>query len=273
MDRRIGEMAARRNHEISLKRGILYASLLIMTLSVSAQDTGRVICEGTRLLGVPYVAHTLETGDTEKLVISKEGVDCTTFVEYVLALSLSAPGSEEDLRKKLQSIRYRNGIIDGYTSRLHYVTEWIENGVQYGHFTDISRQHCHDSLRISLHFMSTHPELYRQLSSPQNLCQIKEIEMRISGRTVLYLPQEKLPAAGLEWIHHGDIIAITTDIDGLDIAHMGFAYYQNGMLKLLHASSSEKKVVISRTSLRNLLDNNRKFTGIRVLRPCLGVSQ
>lgn len=44
---------------------------------------------GLSFLKTPYVAHTLEVNDEEKLVVNFDEVDCTTFVEYVLALSLS----------------------------------------------------------------------------------------------------------------------------------------------------------------------------------------
>ena len=42
-----------------------------------------------KLIGRPYVAHTLE-GDTEKLTINIDQLDCTTFVENVLAMYLCA---------------------------------------------------------------------------------------------------------------------------------------------------------------------------------------
>ena len=37
---------------------------------------------------------------------------------------------------------------------------------------------------------------------------------------------------------NGDIIAITTKMPGLDIAHVGIAEYKEGKLHLLHASST-----------------------------------
>ena len=40
----------------------------------------------------------------------------------------------------LQKIRYRDGVIDGYTSRLHYTSDWIENGVRQGFLEDVTAQ-------------------------------------------------------------------------------------------------------------------------------------
>lgn len=79
-----------------------------------------MLANAQTFIDVPYVAHTLETDGEEDLVINCDEVDCTTFVEYVLALSLpSASGnkmSESDFAANLQRIRYREGKIDGYTS-------------------------------------------------------------------------------------------------------------------------------------------------------------
>lgn len=54
--------------------------------------TGSGQCHAEIRIELPqnsYVAHTLEVNDEEKLVVNFDEVDCTTFVEYVLALSLS----------------------------------------------------------------------------------------------------------------------------------------------------------------------------------------
>lgn len=46
-----------------------------------------MLTNGRMFIGTPYVAATLERGDEEQLIINREEVDCTTFVEYVLAHS------------------------------------------------------------------------------------------------------------------------------------------------------------------------------------------
>ena len=42
---------------------------------------------GRQLLGVPYVAKTLEKNKSEQLIVNLRQLDCTTYVETVLALS------------------------------------------------------------------------------------------------------------------------------------------------------------------------------------------
>lgn len=243
----------------------------------------------TSYLGTPYVANTLEKDGEESLIINLKEVDCLTLVEYTLAQALCFNFSSQEkepsnsLKKdsspvdsssdvspfahNLQKIRYRNGIIDGYPSRLHYTSDWIDNGIRQGFLQDITAEHSPNTLTLSLSYMSTHPQLYKKLAnSPENVARMAEQEKAITGKVVHWLPKSKLPEAGLPWIKDGDIIAITTKLPGLDIAHMGIAKYVDGNLHLLHASSTLGKVVISDEPLNHILNNKKSWTGIRVIR-------
>ena len=71
-------------------------------------------------LNTPYESSTLETGDEEQLVVNLRAFDCMTFVESCFALSMAIRSENPDFhtfKKFLQTIRYRDGIISGYTSR------------------------------------------------------------------------------------------------------------------------------------------------------------
>ena len=189
----------------------------------------------------------------------------------ISALSLpSASGnkmSESDFAANLQRIRYREGKIDGYTSRLHYTSDWINNGVRGGFMEDVTAANSPYTQKLSLSYMSSHPELYKHLSnSPENVTKMAEYEKALSGQEIHWLPKDKLPVNGLPWIKSGDIIVLTTNIPGLDTAHMGIAIYVKDTLCLLHASSSRGKVLVDKLALSRLLDRNKKWTGIRVIR-------
>lgn len=243
-----------------------------MATSVAAQGGKEMLSNGIKYLDVPYAAHTLEADGPEELVINCDEVDCTTLVEYVLAESLTPKLADGDISESafadnLVKIRYRDGKINGYASRLHYIADWIENGVRNGFLTDVTAIVTSDTERLSLSYMSAHPQQYKQLAnSPENVARMKKIEQSLSGKEVHYLPKNKLHAEGLPWIKDGDIIAITTNTPGLDVAHLGIAFYADGKLTLLHASSTEKKVVVSKVPLSQMLKDNNKWTGIRVLR-------
>jgi hypothetical protein len=237
------------------------------------QENNRLIESGLYFLDVPYVAHTLEVnGNAEALVINTDEMDCTTFLEYALALATAnrlADGEidENDFFERVQHLRYRDGRIDGYPSRLHYFTDWIDNAVTHGCLTDVAAEHSPSLLTVNLSYMTTHPNLYPQLaSSPDNVAAMRHIEQSLTGKQVHYLPKSELTDYGPTWIKSGDVIAITTDIPGLDVSHVGIAHYVAGKLTLLHASSREKKVALSGVTLAELLRENPHSTGVRVLR-------
>lgn len=217
---------------------------------------------GKSYIGTKFEAHTLDHSNDEKLVINTQAVDCITFVEYTLAQALGSTFADN-----LKKIRYRNGVINGYTSRLHYTSEWIENGIQLGFLEDITAYNCKQTTKLSFSYMSSNVEQYKQLaSSSDNLKLIIEKEKALSGKKIHWLPKKNLPDVGLPWIMNGDIIAITTNRRGLDIAHVGIACYSNGKLNLLHASASVGKVLISEKPISEMLKDNKFWTGIRVIR-------
>ena len=116
--------------------------------------------------------------------------------------------------------------------------------------------------------MSTHPGSYPLLSgNPELVTEIEKQEVPYRGIDANYIPKEEVEYTGHENIKPGDIIAITTSVPGLDVTHLGFAYYNNSTLCLLHASSGKGNVIKDTIPLRDYLANNSRHTGIRVFRP------
>lgn len=260
----------------TMKHLSLITFILLSTYASYSQTDCGILKIALSYLDTPYVAHTLERTKEEKLVFNKEEVDCTTYVEYVLAEALAASDTLENrsAQQYLQQIRYRNGEIEGYCSRLHYITEWILSAEANGFVQDITQQEGTDSMQVVLSYMSEHPQYYRHLAhSTTNQEKIRAIEQKISGTKVGWLPQNDLPEQGLSWIKDGDIIALTVGIRGLDVSHLGFAIYVDEQLHLLHASSSQGKVMIEPVPLSQMLQRNKNWNGIRVIRPCLPAQQ
>lgn len=246
--------------------------LCVMTGILSAQEpAGSLVSDargasvlrvGMTYLGRPYAAGMLEQTEEERLLVRTDSVDCIIFVENVLAEAMG--GSFED---NLRKIRYRNGLIDGYASRLHYIADWVDNGVRNGFLADVTALYCPQIDTLSIFYMSAHADRYKHLAhSSANVERIRMCEQSLTGKSVHVLHKENLPDKGLDWIHSGDIIALTTDVPGLDVAHVGIACYKKGKLHLLHASSVSLKVEISEEPLSGLLKKHRKWTGIRVVR-------
>lgn len=245
---------------------------LVPSLMSAQSLSGEALSNAISLMDVPYVANVLEQTEEEELIINTDELDCTTFVEYVIAMTLTPKDENNDQDEDVfagivRQLRYRDGIIDGYTSRMHYITEWVENAVKQGLIQDVTAIQSQYTAKAKVNYMTSHPELYRHLAdSPKNVERMKAIEESITGTEYHYIPKQYLPNEGFQWIQDGDIIAITTNIPGLDVAHMGVAFNIGGRLTLLHASSKDKKVEVSKFTLSKMLEDNDKWTGIRVLR-------
>lgn len=220
-------------------------------------------------LGKPYVASTLDRDTTETLVINTNEVDCTTFLEYVLAgvtVSEMPDSSCKKYREALQKIRYRNGKIYNYASRLHYFSEWLSENRKNGLIYELTDSLGGRQVQKQIDFMSTHPTAYPAFRrDPTLLDSIKMIEKALSETPVYILPKERIESVESR-INTGDLIAITTAIPGLDITHVGFAQRINGRIHLLHASSIAKKVIIDPLPLAAYMQKQKNATGIRVFR-------
>jgi hypothetical protein len=223
---------------------------------------------GKSFIGTPYKAATLETGGAEMLVVNLHELDCTTFIENCLALTRTFSTGKTDFeifQQQLTAIRYRNGKLNGYTSRLHYFTEWIADNASKGYVRDVTQELGGIPYPVHLNFMSTHPQYYRQLKADSTLITvIARQEENISKKKFHYIPKEKVVQLESK-LKEGMIVGITTGKEGLDIAHTGMLIKQNGRIHLLHASSDFKQVMISNEPLSDYLMGNKSQTGIMVM--------
>ena len=227
-----------------------------------------------QFLDVPYVAHTLEINDEEQLMINTDELDCTTLVETVTALTLCAYRKEFTFlayQQTLQAMRYRNGVIDRYPSRIHYFTDWIVENTKAGIVTEIQQPNppFTQIQTVKVNYMSQHPQSYKALKAhPEYVTEIAQMEQRLTGLKFRFIPKSEVKdtPAMREAIHDGDIIAITCNKPGLDIAHLGFAVWRSDGLHLLNASQLHKKVVEEPMTLYQYLQKHPSHTGIRIIR-------
>ena len=227
-----------------------------------------VIKVAKHFIGTPYVAGTLEI-EPERLTVNTRETDCILFVEMCLAMSLTAKEAEPTFEKyvdNLRHLRYRNGKVDGYTSRLHYTSEWIIQGETRGIFHEVSRQCGGSVLDQKFNFMSNHPASYKQLKdNPKAVAKIRIAEQNLETWDYWYIPKADLPKC-IKNIKTGDIIGFNSSTPGLDIAHVAYAYWEGDTLTFIHASMSEKKVVINKTPLVEYTNGIKGHNGLRVIR-------
>ncbi len=238
--------------------------------------TNLMLYYGHRLEGIPYVGKTLEVNPTEQLVINLYQLDCTTFVETVVALTLTTKqGSEQwsDYCHWLQTIRYRGGQMKGYPSRNHYFSQWIESNQGLRIVSERQQPSTRKKFpftgaqTIDVHYMTSHPDLYPMLKDHESdIEQIRQYEEEITGRVVHYIPSSLLnkDKATLHYIQDGDILALVTSKDGLDISHVGLAEWgKDGYLHLLNASSNYKKVILDPEPLYVYMKKYNHRLGVR----------
>jgi hypothetical protein len=237
-------------------------------IDLAATPSESILKIAKSFLETPYVASTLEINEKEQLVCNLQGLDCFTFDENVLALYLTKKknsNSYTDFQNILTELRYRNSKIDGYASRLHYFVEWSRQAEKKGWIKDITLEIGGEIIPKEVHFMSENQKLYPKITDEKTLETIVKNEKIINKKPLSQI--EKSKVASIEnKIIEGDLIAMTSTIEGLDCNHVGIAILINGRIHLLHASSSLKKVVISEKPLADYLEGVKKDAGIMVLR-------
>jgi hypothetical protein len=229
-----------------------------------------IVDVGKSFMGTEYVAGTLDKDTNERLVINLTGLDCVTFVENCLTFARcvkKGKTSFDDYKQELEKIRYRDGKIDGFSSRLNYFCDWIYNNEEKGIVKNITADIGGVSYDKKIYFMSSHTKSYKQLADKAELNNIQTTEDSINSRNLYYIPKRDIHKA-YDQMQNGDIIATTTTIDGLDVTHTGYVYKGNdGGTYFMHASSKKGKVIISDSQLEDYVSEDSKKTGIMVARP------
>lgn len=247
---------------------VLILSAAMLSACTTAKTTGDLTVEAAQtFIGTPYVAHTLDINPTEQLVVTMDGFDCQTLVETSLAMARTVHEGDmtaEKFKINLENIRYRNGVRDGYASRLHYATDWLYNNEQKGILKDVTPKLDGKPATVHVNYMSTHPADYAMLKdSPTDVEKMKQIENIINARMYRYIPKEEI--AGQEKnMENGDVVIFMTSKPGLDASHMGVVSKADGKTTFIHASSKAGKVIVNPASIADYCSGISACTGIVV---------
>jgi hypothetical protein len=172
-----------------------------------------------------------------------------------------------DFTKTLESIRYKDGKMDGYGSRLHYFTDWIRSNQKKRFLQDITGEVGGVEIEKDINFMGSHRGLYPFLKNDTNFKKILATEKELAKESFCYLPQDQIEA-NENLIQTGDIIALATSINGLDVTHTGIATREkDGRIHLLHASNGSMQVEVTKKPLAEYIKGIKKNIGILVARP------
>ncbi|MBD2175470.1 DUF1460 domain-containing protein [Pseudanabaena sp. FACHB-1998] len=227
----------------------------------------------SKFLGAKYREGLLEKSKSEQLFISLTEFDCVLFVETVLAFSrnlLSTNPSYENFGQNVETVRYQDGKLDGYCSRLHYFSEWIVDNQKRNLVQDLTSELGGIQLKKKLNFMSSNWQKYPRLrNSEANYQCILAMERKLEQDTrsqIYYIPSRKISSI-YPSLKSGDIIGVVTDIQGLDTTHTGLVYLTSKGTGLIHASPSGMVKVSS--DLQRYVEGVDRAIGIMVARPQL----
>ena len=245
---------------------------LLMKGYESGIDEANALIEfyARQLLGTPYVAHTLEA-DEEVLTINIHELDCLTFIETLYSLTratLAKRYSWRDFAANIENVRYRGGEMGDYSSRIHYISEWIIDNHMRGNLVEVTPDLPHvDYMVKNIDYMTHHTDSYRQLKDDSAMVEkIRRYELR----------NHRFPYVKRSWLNDkavkaalrsGDFVSLVTKIEGLDVSHNGIIIVDDkGDPYLLDASMSGGKVMLEPKPLFRYLEKSKTNIGIRVFR-------
>jgi hypothetical protein len=234
---------------------------------------------GELAVGTPYEPFTLEAylkaggspSRTEPLTLSLTRFDCVSLVEACIAIARVAATEGaptwERFGGEMERLRYRGGERRGYTSRLHYFSEWIADGERRSLLRDLGTELGGEEDARPLRFMTEHRGSYPALADDDVFREIGAMERGLDSEPRWVIPAARIPEVS-DRIQTGDVLAFATAIEGLDVTHSAFAYRDAaGVLRVLHAPLSGGAVEISRGTLPEYVAAIRRSTGILVARP------
>ena len=244
-------------------------SLVFVNYVRYAQSIGHapsVAETGKYFLNTPYVSGVLDRENNEPLVVNLRELDCVTFVEHVVALTLivRTPNPEwQSYVALLQSLRYRDGNRNAYASRLHYLSEWIQQA-ESNHFLKETTCDWGGTPYLTQFYLLSAGRKKQQGDKVDTIeiRKLEEIEQRLSKMNYCCLPKNALSPN----LQEGDLIAFCGDGSGIDVWHVGIVVRKGTEWHLLHASSTQKKVIISSQPLVAYMQSIKRYQGYRVIR-------
>ena len=91
-------------------------------------------------------------------------------------------------------------------------------------------------------------------------------EIEINARPYYYIPESEIDRLA-EGIKEGDIVCFVTTTKGLDISHVGVVCRVGDKLTFIHASTTQKKVIVNEAPLQEYVESIKRNSGIMIVRP------
>lgn len=220
-----------------------------------------VISESAK--GTPYFLGPLGEGSESNYdknpLMDLSRVDCVTFIEQVLALSLSY--DYDTAFKNLQKIRYKDADIKIEKRNHYFMADWAINNQWL--FIDVSKE-VGNNLTKPLTRTISHEKFFGGSVYKGIKAQEKDRTL-----TINYIPKDKLFLIENK-LQSGDIAAFVIDLPNIFVSHTGFIIKdKNGKVFFRNATSIGPKQVtdLPYDQLVEYLKKSKKNMGLVFLRP------
>ena len=232
------------------------------------EDFGHLLTRATQAqLGAPY---RFAQGDTEAPRCDLASFNCVTLVESALAVARCLWIREPTggcFADELTNIRYRDGEEAGEATRLYYLSDWLEDVERRGLAVSLTAALGGRAVQQRFFHLTQAAQARPTLADAAVLDAVSHTEVELSARRHWLLPREQIKAS-LPQLRDGDIIAIDRHIPGLLGGHRGIVTHDaRGRVQLLHASSRQGRVVMTRVDLAAYVERFVRSRGIVVARP------
>ncbi|MDY6063211.1 MAG: DUF1460 domain-containing protein [Erysipelotrichaceae bacterium] len=209
-------------------------------------------------LNTAYVANRLigSKDVDEKLVIDLDGLDCTTYIEYLEAFRRS--DSEEDFLEKIKESRYIDQEVT-YLKRKHFFSDWIsENDLNANDLiptiAELDAVKQTDIVRINEGKIGSDGKPINYIPG-----------LAVRERAINYIPRDQINEKLITLIKTGTYVGFRRDILGLDVTHVGLIIQKADGTYLRNASSKAKQVVDIK--LIDYITDIPKIKGILLFQP------
>jgi len=220
-------------------------------------------------LGRPYADAPAADG-AEVVNINVSAFECVSFVESSLAMARciwQGTPTATCFSKEVVTIRYRDGRIDGYPSRLHYFEDWMGNNARRGHMALMGNELGGEPVVRHTAYMTSHPAYFPPLRDADVFARIQAMERQLSTQPQIIVMREMVGAIEPR-LMDGDIIAVTTRRANILVRHAGLVQLgPDHTVHLLHASSARHKVTRTKETLAEYINRRPEREGIIVARP------
>ncbi|HAE39347.1 MAG TPA: hypothetical protein DCG57_12020 [Candidatus Riflebacteria bacterium] len=190
-------------------------------------------------------------------------LDCMTYVEHVLAIAASAkPAYHEEFLCRLIDVMFDAGgqpLMNH--NRNHFTSLWGDVNERKGYLTNVARNHP----------LAVGRELYLNRVGKNRTFYVEDrFLIAEKPQQMWYFPVSVILARKSPLVS-GDVIAMVTDKEGLDVTHMGFYIEKKGKRLLRHASIKLNRIVDQ--DLGQYLRDGKHIKGLMLFRPLLQAAQ